>query len=87
MSTFILLSTAFKILNAHINDSFVLIKQHVHCTHVSISPICPSTLRLRKTIVIGIVRASVPNWFPDDNLQTKSWIEARCGMYVYLMNI
>jgi hypothetical protein len=26
-------------------------------------------------------------WFPDDNLLTKSRIEAKCGMSVYHMNI
>jgi hypothetical protein len=26
---------------------------------------------------MGVVCASVPNWFSDDNLRTKSWIEAR----------
>ena len=31
--------------------------------------------------------SSVPNQFSDDNLQTKSLIETRCDMYVYLMNI
>ena len=36
---------------------------------------------------VSSVCVSIPNWFPDDNLQTKSQIEAKCGMYVYLMNI
>ena len=38
---------------------------------------------------MGIIHmsVSVPNWLPDDNMRTKGWIEARCGMYVYLMNI
>ena len=28
----------------------------------------------------------VPNRFPDDNMQMKSRIEARCGMYIYVSN-
>jgi hypothetical protein len=36
---------------------------------------------------MSIVRASVQNWFTNDNMRMKSKIEARCGMYVYLMNI
>jgi hypothetical protein len=39
------------------------------------------------TIEMGVICASILNWFQDDILRTKSWIEARCGMYVYLMNI
>ena len=35
---------------------------------------------------MSIVRASVQNWFTNDNMRMKSKIEARCGMYVYLMN-
>ena len=36
---------------------------------------------------VSSVCVSIPNYFPNDNLRTKSQIEAKCGMYVYLMNI
>ena len=36
---------------------------------------------------MGVVYLGTLNWFSDDNLRTKIQIEARCGMYVYLMNI
>jgi len=36
---------------------------------------------------MSIVCASVPNWFPDGNLRTKSQIEARWGMLMYIMSI
>ena len=38
------------------------------------------------TIIMGNVHPSVSNWCPNDNLRTKSRIESRCGMYVYLVN-
>ena len=36
---------------------------------------------------MGVVYLGAPIWFSDDNLRTKIQIGARCGMYVYLMNI
>lgn len=41
----------------------------------------------KRTIEVGVFYVYVPIWFQNDNLRTKSWIEARCGMHVYLMNI
>jgi hypothetical protein len=38
---------------------------------------------LKGGLVIGIICASVPNWFPNDNLWKKSQIEAKCGICPY----